>query len=169
MIISAFFFNPQGDHRVSWRHPRAPLQEVYGLAYFQNLAAAAEAAKLDTLFNADHVGIWDTHESNLVYYANPRLEPITLLSSLAAVTSKLGLLATISASYTEPYNLARLHFAILRTIKEAQRYRADFQGRLVAAGREPQDIKISTGHPPDRRCVSRRGKRERGSLKRTCP
>jgi FMN-dependent oxidoreductase (nitrilotriacetate monooxygenase family) len=272
MILSAFFFNPQGDHRVSWRHPRAPLREVYSLAYFQNLAAAAEAAKLDTLFIADHVGMWDTNESNLVYYANPRLEPITLLSSLAAVTSKLGLLATISASYTEPYNLARmvasldhlsqgragwnvvtsgmpeeamnfglddnidhadryeradeyvdlvkalwdsvedeallldrasgffadprrihrlnhvgkylkvrgplnvprppqghpvivqagssdhgkalaakhadLHFAILRTIEEAQRYRADFHGRLVAAGREPQDMKILPGiHP----------------------
>jgi FMN-dependent oxidoreductase (nitrilotriacetate monooxygenase family) len=108
MILSAFFFNPQGDHRMSWRHPRAPLREVYDIAYFQKLAARAEAAKLDTLFVADHVGMWDTHESNISHYANPRLEPITLLSALAAVTSEIGLLATISASYTEPYNLARM-------------------------------------------------------------
>ena len=69
---------------------------------------AAEAAKLDALFVADHVGMWDTYKSNIIHYANPRLEPITLLSALSAVTSKLGLLATVSASYTEPYNLARM-------------------------------------------------------------
>jgi len=45
MILSAFFFNPQGDHRVSWRHPKAPSREVYDLPYFQSLAAAAEEAK----------------------------------------------------------------------------------------------------------------------------
>jgi FMN-dependent oxidoreductase (nitrilotriacetate monooxygenase family) len=108
LILSAFFFNPQGDHRMSWRHPRAPLREVYDIAYFQKLAAAGEAAKLDALFIADHVGMWDTQESNIIHYANPRLEPITLLSALAATTSRIGLLATISASYTEPYNLARM-------------------------------------------------------------
>ena len=46
MILSAFFFNPQGDHRVSWRHPRAPDLEVYDIAYFQRLAAAAEPRRL---------------------------------------------------------------------------------------------------------------------------
>jgi len=108
MILSAFFFNPQGDHRISWRHPRAPSREVYDLPYFQSLAAASEAAKLDAIFVADHVGMWDTFESNIAHYANPRLEPITLLSALAAVTSQVGLLATASASYTEPYNVARM-------------------------------------------------------------
>lgn len=108
MILSAFFFNPQGDHRVSWRHPRAPSREVYDLPYFHSLAAASEAAKLDAIFVADHVGMWDTFESNIAHYANPRLEPMTLLSALAAVTSHVGLLATASASYTEPYNLARM-------------------------------------------------------------
>jgi FMN-dependent oxidoreductase (nitrilotriacetate monooxygenase family) len=108
MVMSAFFFNPQGDHRVSWRHPKAPSREVYDLSYFQSLAAAAETAKLDAIFVADHVGMWDTYESNIAHYANPRLEPITLLSALSAVTSQVGLLATASASYTEPYNLARM-------------------------------------------------------------
>jgi len=108
MILSAFFFNPQGDHRISWRHPNAPSREVYDLPYFQSLAATSEAAKLDAIFVADHVGMWDTFESNIAHYANPRLEPITLLSALAAVTSHVGLLATASASYTEPYNLARM-------------------------------------------------------------
>src|ERR1700733_3732726 len=76
MILSAFFFNPQGDHRISWRHPKAPSREVFELPYFQSLPAIAEAAKLDALFVADHVGMWDTYESNVAHYANPRLEPM---------------------------------------------------------------------------------------------
>src|ERR1700736_6354114 len=103
MILSAFFFNPQGDHRVSWRHPRAPELEVYDIAYFQKLAAAAEPAKLDALFVADDVGMWVPCGTHLAFYASPRVEPITLLSALAGVTSNIGLLATASASYTEPY------------------------------------------------------------------
>src|SRR3984957_3118485 len=108
MILSAFFFNPQGDPRMSWRHPRAPLREVFDLEYFRKLASTAEEARFDALFVADHVGMWDTFESNVAHYANPRLEPITLLSALAAGTSHIGLLATASASYTEAYNLARM-------------------------------------------------------------
>lgn len=107
MILSAFFFNPQGDHRMSWRHPRAPGREVFGLDYYRKLAEAAERAKLDTLFIADHVAIWDSVESGVAHYANARLEPLTLLSALSAVTRHIGLIATASSSYSEPYNLAR--------------------------------------------------------------
>jgi alkanesulfonate monooxygenase SsuD/methylene tetrahydromethanopterin reductase-like flavin-dependent oxidoreductase (luciferase family) len=71
MILSAFFFNPQGDHRISWRHPRAPRREVFDLAYFQKLASAAEEARFDAIFVADHVGMWDTFESNVAHYKSP--------------------------------------------------------------------------------------------------
>lgn len=107
MILSAFFFNPQGDHRMSWRHPRAPGREIFGLEYYRQLAVAAENAKIDAIFIADHVAIWDTFESTVAHYANARLEPVTLLSALAAVTKHIGLIGTASSSYSEPYNLAR--------------------------------------------------------------
>jgi FMN-dependent oxidoreductase (nitrilotriacetate monooxygenase family) len=107
MILSAFFFNPQGDHRMSWRHPQAPGKEIFGLQYYRQLAIAAESAAMDLVFVADHVAIWDSFQSAVAHYANPRLEPITLLSALAAVTSHIGLIATASSSYSEPYNLAR--------------------------------------------------------------
>ena len=107
IILSAFFFNPQGDHRMSWRHPQAPGREIFGLRYFSRLAAAAEAARMDAIFVADHVAMWDTYESSIAHYANARLEPITLLAALAAVTRHIGLIATASASYSEPYNIAR--------------------------------------------------------------
>ena len=79
MILSAFFFNPQGDHRMSWRHPRAPGQEIFGLEYYRQLAIAAENAVIDIIFVADHVAIWDSFQSTVAHYANARLEPITLL------------------------------------------------------------------------------------------
>ncbi len=50
--------------------------------------------------------------SGLTHYANARLEPITLLAALAAVTEHIGLMGTASTSYNEPYNLAR-YFASL--------------------------------------------------------
>ncbi|MGF6767931.1 FMN-dependent oxidoreductase (nitrilotriacetate monooxygenase family) [Paraburkholderia sp. GAS199] len=108
MILSAFFFNPQGDHRMSWRHPAAPGFEVFDLQYYRELAAIAEAACLDALFIADHVAMWDTFESNVAHYANARLEPITLLAALSTVTRDLGLISTLSTSFSEPYNVARM-------------------------------------------------------------
>jgi len=108
MILGAFFFNPQGDHRMSWRHPRAPGEEIFHLQYYRDVAALAESACLDALFVADHVAMWDTFESNVAHYANARLEPITLLSALSAVTRDLGLISTLSASFSEPYNVARM-------------------------------------------------------------
>src|ERR1700743_927238 len=108
MILSAFFFNPQGDHRMSWRHPDAPGREIFDLAYHRKLAEVAEAACIDAIFVADHVAMWDTYESNIAHYANARLEPITMLSALSAVTKHIGLIATASASYSEPYNIARM-------------------------------------------------------------
>lgn len=108
MILAAFFYNPQGDHRMSWRHPEAPGREVFDFAFYRRLAETAEAGGLDLLFAADHVAMWDSFASNVEHYANARLEPVTLLSALAAVTRHIGLLPTISASYSEPYNVARM-------------------------------------------------------------
>lgn len=107
MILNLFFFNPQGDYRFSWRHPKAPEKEVYSFKFYADLAKKAEAATLDSIFIADHVAIWDIATSALEHYANPRLEPITLLSALSAVTENIGLMATASTSYNEPYNIAR--------------------------------------------------------------
>ncbi|MCO6048711.1 LLM class flavin-dependent oxidoreductase [Mesorhizobium sp. RP14(2022)] len=112
MILAGFFYNPQGDHRMSWRHPDAPEREVFGLDYYRSLAEAAEQAKLDAIFIADHLGVWDTYPSGMLHYANARLEPLTLATALAAVTKNIGLMVTASTSYSEPYNLARMFASV---------------------------------------------------------
>ena len=108
MILAAFFFNPQGDHRASWRHPRAPGQEFMDFDYYRRLVGAAEAAKIDTIFIADHLGIWNGLGSGVAHYANPRLEPLSLVTALSAVTQDIGFMVTASTSYTEPFNTARI-------------------------------------------------------------
>ncbi|MER9518306.1 LLM class flavin-dependent oxidoreductase [Mesorhizobium sp. M0614] len=119
MILSAFFFNPQGDHRMSWRHPRAPGREVLDFEFYRDLVLAAERARIDTIFVADHVSIWDSVKSGVAHYANARLEPLTLLSALAGVTKHIGLITTASSSYSEPYNVARM-FASLDHISKGR-------------------------------------------------
>lgn len=119
MILAAFFYNPQGDHRMSWRHPGAPGHEVFDLAYYRRLVEEAERARIDAVFVADHLGIWDTTPGGVAHYANPRLEPITLVSALAALTTDIGFAVTASTSYSEPYNLARM-FASLDHISHGR-------------------------------------------------
>lgn len=119
IILSAFFFNPQGDHRMSWRHPRAPGREILDFDYYRELVQAAERAKIDTIFVADHVSIWDSVKSGVAHYANARLEPLTLLAALAGVTRHIGLITTASSSYSEPYNVARF-FASLDHISKGR-------------------------------------------------
>jgi len=112
MILNLFFYNPQGDYRFSWRHPDAPQAEIFTLKYYTQLAKQAEEANFDAIFIADHMAVWDSVPSGISHYANTRLEPITLLSALAAVTDHIGLMGTASTSYNEPYNVAR-YFASL--------------------------------------------------------
>ena len=50
--------------------------------YYRRLVSAAEDAKLDTIFIADHLGIWNGLRSGVAHYANPRLEPLSLVSAL---------------------------------------------------------------------------------------
>lgn len=86
-----------------WRHPAAEPGASTNFAYYKRRAQLAEHAKLDFLFIADSLFIT---EKSSPHYLN-RFEPLTILSALAAATSHIGLVATVTASYTEPFNLAR--------------------------------------------------------------
>ncbi|MBW6399929.1 LLM class flavin-dependent oxidoreductase [Roseomonas sp. HJA6] len=99
-----------GYHAGGWRHPDVPSGGAMDFEHFVNVARIAEAAKLDMVFLADGVGIRQKDEppgSLCRSNQNVELEPITLLSALAAVTKHIGLVATASTTYNEPYHLAR--------------------------------------------------------------
>ena len=87
----------------AWRHPDAVADASINIDYVLDLARKAELAKIDFLFVAD--GLYITPQS-IPHFLN-RFEPITLLSALSLVTKKIGLVATLSTSYSEPFTVAR--------------------------------------------------------------
>ena len=104
------FFNHTGHHIASWRHPGAQADAAVNLTHYLELARTAEAAFLDFCFFADASGVRDAPFEVLSRSAQytAYFEPITLLTAMSTVTSKIGLVATASTSYYEPYNIARL-------------------------------------------------------------
>jgi FMN-dependent oxidoreductase (nitrilotriacetate monooxygenase family) len=107
--LGAFLY-PSGHHIAAWRHPEAQADAGVNFRHYVKLAQAAEAAKFDLVFLADGVG---TRGDNVEFLSRTahsyvaQFEPITLLSALAAVTEHVGLVATASTSFNEPYHVAR--------------------------------------------------------------
>ncbi|WP_149539451.1 LLM class flavin-dependent oxidoreductase [Siccirubricoccus phaeus] len=102
------FIYPDGHHEAAWRYPGAEIGRLTDIGWFQSLAQQAEAAKMDAIFFADGPVLAESIE----YAPRFRLEPITLLAGIAAATSRIGLIATASTTYHEPYNLARLFASV---------------------------------------------------------
>ncbi|MEN5278676.1 LLM class flavin-dependent oxidoreductase [Brucella sp. TWI432] len=101
------FLQGAGHHVSGWRHPDAEAgSENFDL--LRRVAQEAEKAKFDMVFLADGLtsGV-DAHPSMVA-----RFEPLTLLSALAMVTDKIGLAATASTTYGEPYHTARAFASI---------------------------------------------------------
>ena len=92
-----------GHHEAAWRHPSTDPAALGDVRHYQDLARIAERGGFDSVFLADGVQVWGDVE----HTAAQVFEPITLLTAMAAATSRIGLIATVSTSYSEPYNLAR--------------------------------------------------------------
>ena len=103
------FFNPTGHHVASWRHPDAQADAGINIDHYVEIARTAERAKFDLMFLADNICVRDAKMTALSrsaqYIAN--FEPLTLLSAIAMTTSRIGLVATASSSYNEPFHVAR--------------------------------------------------------------
>jgi FMN-dependent oxidoreductase (nitrilotriacetate monooxygenase family) len=97
------FIHSRGHHEASWRHPLASPLALTDIHYYQDLAQRAEAALFDAIFLADQLALGD----DAAQAARTWLEPVTVLAAVAAVTTRIGLIATASTTYTEPFNLAR--------------------------------------------------------------
>jgi FMN-dependent oxidoreductase (nitrilotriacetate monooxygenase family) len=105
--LGAFFY-ATGHHIAGWRHPSSEADGGLNLERYIGWAQRAEAAKFDLIFLEDGTGIRDgSLRSSERTARSSHFEPVTLLSALAAVTSRIGLVATTSTSFNEPYNVAR--------------------------------------------------------------
>src|SRR5271167_865354 len=97
------FIHSRGHHEASWRHPDSSPLALTDIRYYQDLARRAEAALFDSVFFADQLALG----GDVAQAARTWLEPLTVLAALAVSTSRIGLIATASTTYTEPFNLAR--------------------------------------------------------------
>jgi FMN-dependent oxidoreductase (nitrilotriacetate monooxygenase family) len=97
------FLMEAGHHEASWRLPESNPRADFDLPHWIELAQLAERAKFDSLFLADGPALVGTGE----FRPPGQLEPLTLLTALAQYTNRIGLIATVSSTYNEPYNLAR--------------------------------------------------------------
>jgi FMN-dependent oxidoreductase (nitrilotriacetate monooxygenase family) len=97
------FLGGTGSNMASWRHPHAVTDATINLDYFKDLTRQAEAAKFDFAFFGDGLYISEKSHPNFLN----RFEPLTLLAALAMVTTHIGLAATLSTTYSEPYTVAR--------------------------------------------------------------
>src|SRR5262245_37656154 len=97
------FIHGRGHHEASWRHPASSSLALTDICYYQDLAQRAEAALFDSVFLADQLALG----GDVAQAPRTWLEPITVLAAVAAATSRVGLIATASTTYTEPFNLAR--------------------------------------------------------------
>ncbi|TSJ60218.1 LLM class flavin-dependent oxidoreductase [Starkeya sp. 3C] len=142
MKLGLFMMAP-GHHIAAWRQKDAQADLGANFRAYAQLARQAEAAKFDMIFLDDVVAVKDisadtgTRVARVAYF-----EPTTLLSGLAAVTERIGLVATASTTYSEPYALAR-RFASLDLISEG---RAGWN--LVTSNTEAEAKNFgSAGHP----------------------
>ena len=97
-----------GHHIAAWRHPDVTAEGAEDFEFFQEIAQIAERGKLDMLFLSDGL-TFDrlSHPAEQVRY-----EPLTLLSALSVVTKQIGLAATASTTYNEPFHIARKFLSI---------------------------------------------------------
>jgi FMN-dependent oxidoreductase (nitrilotriacetate monooxygenase family) len=108
LSIAAFMMR-HGHHVAAWRHPQTDLVSN-PFKVFQQQVRNAERACLDAVFFADSLALTG---------GVPALEPLTLLSALAASTERIGLIGTATTTYNEPYTVAR-QFASLDQISDGR-------------------------------------------------
>jgi N-acetyl-S-(2-succino)cysteine monooxygenase len=117
MMRLGAFVHETGQHVAAWRHPGAHMHTGASFAEMVETAQLAERGKFDFLFLADSAAVSTAGSPDQRGRMGKvvKFEPMTILSALAAVTKHLGLVATSTTTFNEPYTLAR-QFASLDQI-----------------------------------------------------
>ena len=102
------FMRPVGIHTAWWRYPGAQADANFNLKHLVSFIQTLERGRFDAFFMADHLAVLNMPIEALRRSATvTSFEPLTLLSSLAMVTERIGLVATASTTFDEPYHIAR--------------------------------------------------------------
>ncbi len=99
-----------GAHAAGWRMPAAQADAALDFALWKRIAQAAERACIHFMFWADGIAVRHSARDDDELSYNARIdvfEPLTVIGALAAVTERLGFVASASTTYNEPYHIAR--------------------------------------------------------------
>ncbi|WP_328603919.1 LLM class flavin-dependent oxidoreductase [Amycolatopsis sp. NBC_00345] len=113
MLHLASLLATPGIHLYGWRHPDADPAVDMDFDFYVRTTQAAERAKLDAVFLADSVAVPGYGKPEVATTGKSRyprlagLEPISLITALAPLTRNIGLIATMTTTYNEPYHVAR--------------------------------------------------------------
>jgi alkanesulfonate monooxygenase len=114
------FMRPVSLHTGAWRYPGAYPDANFNFKHIKSFAQKLEAAKFDAFFMADHLAVLNMPiEALRRSHTVTSFEPFTLLSALASVTERIGLVATASTTFDEAYHIAR-RFASLDHISNGR-------------------------------------------------
>src|ERR1700678_4100230 len=102
------FMRPVSIHTAAWRYPGAWPDANFNFPRLTRLAQTLERGRFDAFFMADHLAVLNMPVQGLKRSATvTSFDPLTLLPALAVLTEHLGLIATASTTYNEPYHVAR--------------------------------------------------------------
>ncbi len=103
------FVHETGQHVAAWRHPGADTEAGVNFGQLARAAQTAERGLFDLFFLADSaaMGVFGSKDAQSRMGKVVKFEPITVLSALAAVTTHIGLVGTVSSTFHDPYILAR--------------------------------------------------------------
>lgn len=137
MVIQA------GSHEGAWRDPSVPAAGGMDIDYFARLAALAEGAAFHFIFRPDTPSVVDQDHAIIARRNAAGVEPITLLSALSSRTQNIGLVATATTTYHQPYHLARM----LASLDHLSRGRAAWN--IVTSGYKFEAANFGENELPD--------------------
>ena len=102
------FMRPVSIHTGAWRYPGAFPDANFNFGHYKRFIQTLERGRFDAFFMADHLALLNMPVEALKRsHTVSSFDPLTLLPALAAVTEHIGLIATASTTYNEPYHIAR--------------------------------------------------------------
>src|ERR1700677_734941 len=102
------FMRPVSLHTGAWRYPGAVANANFSLPHLKSFIKKLEEGKFDAFFMADHLAVLNMPVEALKRsHTVTSFDPLTLLPVLAVDTAHLGLIATASTTFEQPYLIAR--------------------------------------------------------------
>ena len=100
------FIYPGGHHIAAWRHPDMQARRITELDYYREAGRIAERGKFDLFFVGDALNAREREGRVVGEIAINNLDPVSIVSVVASVTERIGLVATLSTTYNEPAAIA---------------------------------------------------------------